>query len=78
MSSSMTMHFYVSQDSDGSIHVTNMVGAYEGQHHVHTPEDFENWKEGISEKNIHWLKLEAGAENCGCGLKPGEVRSGLR
>jgi hypothetical protein len=76
---SMTMHFYVSQDSDGSIHVTNMVGAYEGQHHVHTPEDFEKWKAETLKsfaKEEHFHRLESRFDQCDCGLKPGEVKSG--
>lgn len=65
------MTFYCTREADGAIHIQNAVTGFLGQHHVHTPEDFECWKAGIPESQIVWLD----AAPCDCGLKPGEVRS---
>ena len=66
------MTFYCTREPDGTVHVQNAVMGYLGQHHVHSPEDFERWKTGISKSHVVWLD----AAPCDCGLKPGEVRSG--
>jgi hypothetical protein len=65
------MHFYYHKDHRGRIHVQNAVMGYLGQHHVHTPEEFEEWKKGISEDCLH----EGPVDDCNCGLEPGEARS---
>lgn len=75
-----TMEHYVSREPDGTVHVQNAVGPYLGQHHVHTPEDFERWMEGrpdlgigpVDPTNLH--DVQAGP--CQCGLKAGEMRDG--
>ena len=40
------MTFYCAKQPDGTIHVQNAVKGYLGQHHVHTPEDFEKCRNG--------------------------------
>ena len=40
------MTFYCSRQADGTIHIQNAAMGYLGQHHVHTPEDFEKWRDG--------------------------------
>jgi hypothetical protein len=65
------MTFYCTRETDGTIHVQNVVMGHLGQHHAHDPEDFERWKAGIAESQIVWLD----AAPCDCGLKPGEVWS---
>ncbi len=65
------MTFYCTREPAGAIHVQNAVAGFLGQHHVHTPEDFEYWKVGIAEEQIVWLD----SVPCDCGLNPGEVRS---
>ena len=48
-----------------------------GQHHVHTAEDFERWRDAgkrpITESEIEWLE---DVNPCDCGLQPGEVKEG--
>ena len=68
------MRFYVWRNRDGSIHVQNVVyflGVRYGQHHVHTEEGFRRWleKAGVKPEQLVFLDGE-----CGCGLKPGDVR----
>jgi hypothetical protein len=58
-------------DKQSLIHVQNAVMGHLGQHHVHTPEEFEEWKKGISEDCLH----EGPVNDCDCGLEPGEARS---
>lgn len=65
----ITMQFYVFTDSDGNVHVQNAVAGMLGQHHVHTPEDFERWRKDSDDVR------EMGG-SCGCGLQPGQVRDG--
>lgn len=70
------MTFYCIKEKDGTIHVQNVVRGMLGQHHVHTVEDFEKWRNGeppISDDSIEWLE---GTTPCDCGLKAGEVRQG--
>ncbi len=62
------MTFYCTRAPDSTVHVQNAVLGFLGQHHVHSPEDFERWKVGIPESRIVWLA----AAPCDCGLKPGE------
>ena len=64
-----TMKHYVTVAADGNVHVTNAVGGFIGQHHVHTPEDFERWKEHVAEENIVAL---TDCRPCDCDA---EVRS---
>ena len=70
MSFAVRMAFYVQKTDDGLVHVQNFVMGLRGQHHMHTPKGFQNWKHGISGEDI--VVSEGGA--CGCGLKPGDVR----
>jgi len=71
------MTFYCTREKDGTIHVQNVVMGMMGQHHVHTPEDFEVWrgdgKKRIPDSRIEWLE---NCKPCGCGLRAGEVRDG--
>ena len=64
------MTFYCTKEADGTIHVQNAIMGALGQHHVHTPEDFEVWRK---DTEVKWLK---GTAPCDCGLKAGEVRGG--
>jgi len=67
---SAEMHHYVGLTPDGLYHVQNMVGPFEGQHHVHTEAGYRKWKKGIDKKRIH-----AGeTDSCMCGLEPGYIR----
>jgi hypothetical protein len=69
----VTMRFYWHVDSKGLVHVQNWVGAYAGQHHVHTKKDFAKWRKTVAAGDlIHMRKATA----CDCGLKAGEVREG--
>lgn len=70
MESEMT--FYCTREADGTIHVQNAVLGYLGQHHVHTPEDFQKWSRTVDPGRIVWLK----ASPCECGLHAGAVRMG--
>jgi len=74
MTMAMEMSFYCTREADGTIHVQNAVMGFLGQHHVHTPEDFERWRRAgyqpVPDRLIHWLE----AAPCRCGLAPGEVR----
>lgn len=51
------MNFYVFEDGKGNYHIQNMLMGMEGQHHIHTKEDFERWKEEgkIQESNIKFM-----------------------
>jgi hypothetical protein len=69
------MNHYVQRTPDGLVHVTNMVGPYEGQHHVHTEKQFTEWAKQVSSRNI---KLLEGCDPCDCGLRAGEVRNRCR
>ena len=75
-----TMSFYVTRTDDGLVHVQNAVGGMLGQHHVHTPDDFERWLGGAPDKGIGPVSSEdsydTGKTTCGCGLGAGEKRSG--
>jgi hypothetical protein len=63
------MRHYVHR-CNGLVHVTNMVGPYEGQHHVHTPAGFRTWRKGVEAACVD-LK---GVGPCHCGLTPGQAR----
>lgn len=61
----MTFHTY--RGADGSVHVQNAVMGALGQHHVHTPEEFETWRkpgDQIIEHNAI----------CSCDLAVGQAR----
>jgi hypothetical protein len=66
------MRHYV-QHSGGLVHVTNWVGPYCGQHHVHTEAEFMVWKlsEGVG---VLDLKTLAKCKPCDCGLAAGEMK----
>jgi hypothetical protein len=64
------MTFLATETSDGLIHVQNYVGYHEGQHHVHTKESFEKWKN--QGKTPTEVTVEKG--ECLCKLKAGDVR----
>ena len=67
----LQMRFYVFQTPDGNYHVQNMVGGYEGQHHVHSPQSFDKWSKEIAGLgNIEMLD----PASCDCGLVPGDIR----
>ena len=68
------MIFYVSKDKKGNLHVQNMIGPYQGQHHVHTPEDFKRWKRLNRIPNDVISELDG---TCECGLQAGGTRRGL-
>ena len=53
------MTFYCTREPDGTIHVQNAVTGFLGQHHVHTPEDFERWTAGMPESQIVWLEADS-------------------
>jgi len=69
MTLKIEMHFFATETPDGLIHVQNYVGAYRGQHHVHTRESFERWQRetGASVEEIR-------KGECNCGLKAGDVK----
>lgn len=72
------MTFYVHEQPDGTIHVQNMLAGMLGQHHVHTPEDYERWRNldsfPVSDEDIS--RASQDTNPCTCGLAPGESRSG--
>ena len=68
----MHMTFYANRDADGNVHIQNTLSGQFGQHHVHTPEDFETWKRWGDD--IVWL---GNVDPCECGLKPGDSVNGL-
>ena len=66
MTMATKMLHYWKVNSDGTVHVSNWVGAHEGQHHVHTQEGFGAWKaNGVEPDSLRPLK---GEEDCDCGL----------
>lgn len=71
----LRMAHYVIRTPDGLVHVQNAVMGHFGQHHVHTVEQFDTWvkKNKIAKSDIVELKCN----QCSCGLKAGEVSSGL-
>lgn len=52
-----TMTFYAFRCKDGKIHVQNAVAGMLGQHHVYTPEEFEQWKSKLSKKELEQVKF---------------------
>ncbi len=64
------MRHYVALTPDGQYHVQNVVGAFPGQHHVHSEQGYMKWKRSINRKYLH----EEIAEFCPCGLEPGYVK----
>lgn len=66
------MVHYVARNQDGTIHVTNAVGGFIGQHHVHDPEGFESWKYAGAV-----IEEQTNVQDCDCGLAVGETKSGL-
>ena len=69
----MVMKHYFCKYPDGSIHVDNFVGSYQGQHHVHTAKSFAKWRTLVDATSVQELKSTQRAA-CGCGLHPGQVR----
>ena len=67
------MMFYCTKEADSTIHVQNAVMGMMGQHHVHTPADFDRWKIDADDDSIKWLN---GTDSCDCGLNAGESKSG--
>lgn len=65
------MIHYTTRNSDGSVHVTNFVAAFEGQHHVHTAKDFTEWAKGAGK-----IREVQATNDCECGLTIGETREG--
>lgn len=63
--------FAVSKTGDNLIHVQNIVGGHEGQHHVHSEKGFEKWRKESVPKGIE-IKIEPRA--CPCGLTVGQVK----
>jgi hypothetical protein len=63
--------FIVSKTTDGLIHVQNIVGGHDGQHHVHSEKGFEKWKKESVPKDIT-ISIVPGA--CACGLTVGQVK----
>jgi len=63
------MQFYKYGDSQGNVHIQNAVMGQMGQHHVHTPEDFEAWRKPAD------MITDLGGE-CDCGMRPGEKCDG--
>jgi hypothetical protein len=68
----VVMLHYWHKDAQGNIHVQNTVGGMLGQHHVHTPKSFENWRLMTPASSLRELKYTQ--QPCTCGLKPGQVR----
>lgn len=66
------MTHYV-QRCGGLIHISNMVGPYSGQHHVHDAISFRRWKKNVDPKNINTIAL-AKCKPCDCGLAAGESK----
>lgn len=63
-----TMTFYVTRTDDGLVHVQNGLAGMLGQHHVHTPEDFEAWRHpGDDIRDLD-------GTTCDCGLVAGQTR----
>jgi hypothetical protein len=65
----LEMTFYVTREDDGTVHVQNTIGGLFGQHHVHTPEGFEEWR-----KPSDHIEEMQNTKPCTCGLAPGEMR----
>ena len=62
------MFHYCVKQPDGTIHVTNMVGPYEGQHHIHTGRrSFNYWARNVEAAKIKWMKT---TKPCTCGQTP--------
>lgn len=69
----MKMHFYVTKTPNNLYHVQNYVGAYRGQHHVHSEESYLRWIMGLTVKEYEDIEVKLG--ECSCGLnKSGMVR----
>jgi len=67
-----TMRFYLYGDAEGNVHVQNAVAGMMGQHHVHTPEDFEYWRK----PKYEIVDMRSQCTLCDCGMKPGEQCNG--
>lgn len=69
----LIMTFHGFRQPDGTIHIQNSIMGSLGQHHAHTPEDFEVWKQGsgtfpVSDEDILWATVP-----CDCSLQPGDA-----
>lgn len=62
-----TMRFYVHRNEDGSVHVQNALMGHAGQHHVHSPEGFDEWRSKGDD-----IVEQSG--QCNCDLSIGQVR----
>lgn len=47
-------------EKDGKVCVQNMVGAFKGQYHEHTPEEFETWKVSAKADGIEVKAMSVG------------------
>lgn len=67
------MQYFVSESEDGMLHVQNILMGMNGQHHVHTKDEYEKWKKNgkIESRDITMANKRY---KCNCGLKPGEVK----
>ena len=61
-----SMMHYCQRQADGTIHVTNQIGPYTGQHHIYSQADFDEWASKVSEKAIDWDTLKD-CHPCDCG-----------
>ncbi len=66
------MRFYCQRTTNGLIHVTNMLMGLQGQHHVHTDTEFQQWATDVPEVSIDWETLKQSSP-CTCGLQNGKV-----
>ena len=71
MNMSFKMVFLVRKTPDGLLHVQNYVGAYRGQHHVHTESGYREW---LKINNMRESDLEVREAKCDCGLQPSQVQ----
>lgn len=72
MLDALTMRHYV-QRCGNLIHVTNQIGPYTGQHHVHTEAKFKRWARDKDPSTIDTETLRR-CEPCDCGLTAGQVK----
>jgi len=75
MATSMQLTFEILTAPDGNIHVQHKVGFNEAEHHVHSPEGYEKWRnsEGKVRPEIN-IPPDPKPGTCDCGLAPGFIR----
>jgi hypothetical protein len=63
------MKFCAAYNSDGLIHVTNILMGMTGQHHVHDGPSWDAWRAGIPDEDIIWPSggPRDPAHDCQCG-----------